>query len=307
MADTHHDYTTEGGDDEPSVNTSALVLAVITLAVYILFLRPTAEETPQQRQQQAQRGTQPPQQRQRTPRQPPQPRQTPTTRAEAAAAAQPQRARKVSLSDNAIEILSQCQRLPPHVHVAAASASSSSSTTIGGFHLLNENGLVAFSHTKAASTTTNIQPQHLRKGRAKILSRLLPVGSKPPSKGSTFVLGLSHNQHLQEEEQLEAIRAVISCLSLHYTVLVICHLESAGSSDDYTKNHKNAVQRLQLENNVLPEHRVLLSSTPGGRVALVRQLSSNIGLTVDFDMSVQTDLQRFGFNVTVVDNWKTII
>lgn len=173
-----------------------------------------------------------------------------------------------------------------------------------------------------------------------------PSSSKPPSgvpaKGSIFVLGLSLGTHLENARQRSVIRRVIRGLAAHYTVLVVVAVDERKSSSnnnneqhpatttttttttphsstgDYSSTeaiHTTAERILRGSNDdaehvpaaVLPSHRVLLSSDHGGRVALVRQLSSNIALTVDFDPEVRTQLRRFGYEVAVVDDWETVL
>ena len=304
MADTAPIMETE----ESVFSFSTLVLALITLAVYLLFLKPTAETentiatttntiNPQRtRERQRPHGGR----RVATPQQRPQP-----TR------------RRQPISENALEVLASCQSLPPHV-------ASNKSSSIGGFESLSENGLVSFSHTKVASQkliddTAKLQQ---RKERAKILSRLfsskdfgkaLPA---PPSKGSTFVVGIDREKHLSGATQKSSVVRVLKGLSSHYTVLVVVSLDSSAqnSSSSYEPTHKlhsEVVELLRDENvlpeSVLPSHRVLLAGSAKGRVALVRQLSTNIGLTVDFDRDVKDELERFGYDVSIVEDWKTIL
>mmetsp|Transcript_9243 Transcript_9243/g.22958 ORF Transcript_9243/g.22958 Transcript_9243/m.22958 type:complete len:310 (-) Transcript_9243:497-1426(-) len=294
--------------EESVFSFSTLVLALITLAVYLLFLKPTAEtentiaattntNNPQRtRERQRPRGGR----RVATPQQQPQP-----TR------------RRQPISENALEVLSSCQSLPPHV-------ASNKSSSIGGFESLSENGLVSFSHTKVAGQkliddTAKLQQ---RKERAKILSRLfsskdfgkaLPA---PPSKGSTFVVGISKQRHLVDATQKSSLVRVLKGLSSHYTVLVVVSLDSSAqsSSSSYEPTHKlhsEVVNLLRdedaLPESILPSHRVLLAGSAKGRVALVRQLSTNIGLTVDFDTDVKVELERFGYDVSIVEDWKTIL
>ena len=332
-------------------NVPTLFLAFITLAIYLLFLKPTAgdgddntaaNETAargRQRQRGAARRPVPQHQQQHQPQAP---------------------RRRLQMSDNAIEVLETCRSHPPHVVPSSIPVGRRS---IGGFELLSENGLVAFSHTVAAvassaSTTNTISPSPKsgdapaaitmnrstsssssnasvllqRKERAKILSRLFAAretGSgkappSPPAKGSTFVIGVSKARHLADSRQRSSLVRVLKGLAAHYTVLVVVSPGDTATDSGYEATrtlHSEATSLLRdggndddddnessgLSASVLPSHRILLAGTATGRVALVRQLSTNIGLTVDFDTDVREELERFGYEVSIVDDWKTIL
>jgi len=384
-------------EDESMVSFTTLFLALVTLAAYLFFLKPTAgggnDNTNNNNHRNNNRNT-----------------TTNTNNANTNGTAtrerqqhrgggrrqipqqQPAHRRRLQMSENAMEILGECQSLPPHV-VSSASASSSSSSssskrTIGGFDILSENGLVVFSHTRAAcsveasgsssrsqtpkgSSAINVDAPATvtmdrassennntnktapavstsllqRKERAKILSRLfaathqdhhhavkggLPV---PPSKGSTFVIGISREQHLLDSGQRSSLLRAIRGLAAHYTVLVVVsvaptaaanssyehqyestqtlHSEAIrllrGSSSSSSNNDESETHDYELAESVLPSHRVLLAGLAKGRVALVRQLSTNIGLTVDFDRDVREELERFGYEVSIVEDWTSIL
>lgn len=312
MADTAASPVVD--EDEESLGSfSTLFLALITLFVYVLFLKPTAQNNEtndnatnnnRTRERQRQRGGR---------RVPPSPQQQ--------APQQPTR-RRHQISDNALEILSTCQSLPPHV------TPTTKTKSIGGFDILSENGLVSFSSTTMAAAQSKPPKSDAslqqRKERAKILSRLFAATHKdfgktlpaPPSKGSTFVIGISKERHLLDATQRSSLLKVIRGLAAHYTVLVIVSVEAAPktSSTSYepTQNlHSEAVQLLRgqddLSESVIPSHRVLLAGSSTGKVALVRQLSTNIGLTVDFESTVQDELERFGYDVAIVEDWTTIL
>ncbi|OEU09884.1 hypothetical protein FRACYDRAFT_248134 [Fragilariopsis cylindrus CCMP1102] len=195
--------------------------------------------------------------------------------------------------------------------------------------------------TKKNATTTNANNNNSnnkiqRQERAKILSRLFANSSTvatPPMKGSTFIIGVSYEQQLlqKEKEQKLAIIRVIKGLATYYNVLVIVAVDT-NDNDDNSNNsnhhryestqkiHEQVVQTLRsgdeegvgggeknddslLSESILPSHRILLSKSAVGRIALVRQLSSNIGLTIDFNPEVKLQLEKFGYNVSIIKNW----
>lgn len=311
-------------DEESLASFSTLFLALVTLFVYVLFLKPTAQNNEahdnnnnnnntntannRTRERQRQRGGRrvPPQQQQQAQQQ------------------QPIR-RRHQISENALEILTHCQSLPPHV------STSTKTKSIGGFEILSENGLVVFSSTTMAARSKQLSQSDAllqqRKERAKILSRVFAATHKdfgktlpaPPSKGSTFVIGISKEKHLLNATQRSSLLKVIRGLAAHYTVLVIVSLDPSAaaptnSSTSYEPTqtlHSEAVKLLRGESDLsesdLPSHRVLLAGSGKGKVALVRQLSTNIGLTVDFESTVQDELERFGYDVAIVEDWTTIL
>lgn len=385
-------------EEESVVSFAALLLAIVTLAVYLWFLKPTVgggndnannnnrntNTTTTTNANTTGTATRE-RQRQRGGGRRPIPQQQPAHR------------RRLQMSENATEVLGNCQSLPPHVVLslssssssaaAPAAMSSSSNRTIGGFDILSENGLVVFSHTRAAcsaeasgSTTRPQTPKSSssnggapatvtmdrassssesahnndnnnnnktvpvstsllqRKERAKILSRLFAATNRdnahakglpaPPSKGSTFVIGISREKHLLDSDQRSSLLRVLRGLAAHYTVLVVVSVSPAaansGSSYEYEstqKLHSEAMSLLrgsnssdehkgelqELPESILPSHRILLAGLARGRVALVRQLSTNIGLTVDFDKDVREELERFGYEVSIVEDWTSIL
>ena len=357
-------------DEESLVNFPTLFLALMTLAVYIFFLKPTAAENNNNTNANANAATNnrtSPRQRQRGGR-----RAAPQQQQQQQTQQQQQHAqrRRRQVSENALEVLEKCKSLPPHVVATTAISTtiqnkrSSASTSIGGFEILSENGLVVFSHTKAAAasktetvstpTKANTQTQTQteqqqqddpkvasllqRKERAKILSRLFAATHKnvsdskalpaPPSKGSIFVMGVSKQKHLADADQRSSLIKVIRGLATHYTVLVVVSLDGTNNNNTNTSSssssyepthmlHSEVVGLLRNNNDsnmddrisesVLPSHRVLLAGSARGKVALVRQLSKNIGLTIDFEEDVKVELERFGYDVSIVEDWKTIL
>ncbi len=320
-------------DEESVVNFSTLILALISLAVYILFLKPTANNentnTNTNTNTATNRTTTRERQRPRGGRRMPQQQQQQQQQPAVAQQRQQQPARRrMHISENALEVLATCQRTPPHVTRSIGNGKRS----IGGFDCLSENGLVAFSSTQVAAQTKAAEDDQKllqRKERAKILSRLFAAKDfstktlpSPPSKGSTFVVGISKEKHLIDDEQKSSLLRVLKGLASHYTVLVVVSLDSAPTNNTNTSSYEptqklhSRVEELlrgndddddSLPESTLPSHRILLAGSPKGRVALVRQLSTNIGLTVDFDTDVKDELERFGYDVSIVEDWKTIL
>ena len=188
-----------------------------------------------------------------------------------------------------------------------------------------------------AKDTTTLARQR-QKDRAKILSRLCspPKSSGtstrsttttttstlsllPPSKGSTVVVGISQADlgGVVGTNDSSCISRVLDALATFYNVIVVVAVnDESNNINNNNSNHRvslhsQVVQQLRsssifLSEDVLPSHRILLSSTVTGRVALVRQLSK-VALVVDWDPTVKEQLTRFGFAVTLVEDWNSIL
>lgn len=220
----------------------------------------------------------------------------------------------------------RCARVPPHVSDASAALAVN-----GGSNLLVD-GLVAFRHCRAASAAalpgtetstgggtpsaaaagggtdeTATAATSTTKARAKLLSNLLADSgvTSPPIKGSTVVVAIAMDGALDCRQQ----RLAVHLLATYYNLLVVLTV-SDNDDDDAGKaaassftdaDRKSAVAKLRgatLTTSILPAHRILVSSTVAGRVALVRQLQ-RVELVVDYDPSVRTLLARFGHRVVV--------
>jgi hypothetical protein len=192
-------------------------------------------------------------------------------------------------------------------------------------------GMVAFSHTRAfAVSNSNKSDPTVRQDRAKILSRILSNSSAsgmtqpPPSKGSTVVIALKQSDLVLSSSQSQSQHATSSqkassslsrslyLLSTYCNLLVVLAVDDPNTCT--TNDDKEALLSKWrstddvLTEQVLPSHRILLSSTTTGRIALVRQLSNNrVGLVVDWDPDVKTQLERFGYKVALVDDMHRLL
>jgi len=169
-----------------------------------------------------------------------------------------------------------------------------------------------------------------RKDRARILSRLMDFSTEassstsnatnPPSKGSTIIIAIPCNDPTLACSKLHR---VLFLLATYYNVFLILVLPQSSSSSttpsvsDQKETRQNALGKLRVgvPRDVLPDHRIVASSSASsGRVAFCRQLgqpsqrssrtsSSSSGCIewlIDFDPSVQSQLQRFGYRVLIV-------
>ncbi|OEU06562.1 hypothetical protein FRACYDRAFT_254420 [Fragilariopsis cylindrus CCMP1102] len=193
------------------------------------------------------------------------------------------------------------------------------------------------------NSNNKLQRQERAKILSRLFANNSSTVATPPMKGSTFIIGVSYEQQLlqKEKKQKLAIIRVIKGLATYYNVLVIVAVDDNDNDDNTNSNnhhryestqklHAQVVQTLRssssgddeegvgdggekkddslvlLSESMLPSHRILLSNTKSsavGRIALVRQLSSNIGLTIDFNPEVKLQLEKFGYNVSIIKNW----
>jgi hypothetical protein len=298
---------------------TVLAFAVISLVVYMLFLRPTAAPTPAR---------------------PPPHTNTNARGVPPAAAAPPARRRVVVgdtnnngtswdrqrpatsvLSETALQLLTACQAKPAFCKNPEKMNGKTTAVGLGGSNVLVD-GLVGFRHTQASSVVPEDNAASVRKERAKILSKLVVLKQSsvnsvnnanvttPPTKGATIVVSVPHDQ-----VACDSLRRIFYLLGSYYNLLVLLAVPeptdgSATEMGNLEHQKKELIQRLRGGNDdndatttttllteaVLPSHRILLSSTIAGRVAFVRQLN-RVELVVDFDGLVEAQLTRFGYRV----------
>lgn len=208
------------------------------------------------------------------------------------------------------------QRIPPHVRESSiASPSSSSSTCNGSAALfLHDNGVVKW---QCCRVSMHPATDADRRDRARLLSRLFvssssvssqegsssqqqqpqPQPSPPPTKGSVIVVSVP-----VQDLECSHLRKILYLLATYYNLIVIVVVENGFDR----KNKSNLLQRLRadgtlLSTEILPDHRVVLSSTTSGRVAFCRQMQ-RLELILDFDDEVQSLLDRFGYRVILYRN-----
>jgi len=149
----------------------------------------------------------------------------------------------------------------------------------------------------------------------------------PPAPKSTVVIGLSFDMIVgsidatspastASSSSASAVVDILYRLSTYYSVLLMVQVpggdSSSSSSSIIIKSNKSCDQSnqqivnvLRVTNNgllteqILPSHRIMVCQSTTGRVALVRQLRQ-VGLVIDYDPSVRTELKRFGYSVSIV-------
>lgn len=210
----------------------------------------------------------------------------------------------------------RCQRVPPHVSSTSAKLAVNS-----GSNLLID-GIVAFRHTKAACEDQVLTEEEItdnRKDRARLLSRLLEdtatVGdtvSTPPAIGSTVVVSVPINDI--KCPKLQRVLYLLGTFYNLFTIIVIDNnqqfegderenvisvLRGKRLENEADENNENSsLKKIHLNEDILPSHRIIASTSVTGRVAFARQLQ-RIELMLDFDAEVKNLLSRFGHRVIV--------
>lgn len=220
--------TTTGMVDAPPMggSWSALLLALVSLAIYLFVLRPTTAASRERRHRQAAGRVN---HNSNTPaqpvgganrRRPAAPAAAPMMRVGVGAGggdgggggrATPTPARRaIQLSEAAVEILSECQGQPPHLgkqqkatdntgNQRTTTTTTTTTMKIGGTPYLVD-GIVGFGNTTAAAVARQLPSERslqLRQDRAKIFSRWLAAPrSQTASTGSTS--SISNNEEINE-------------------------------------------------------------------------------------------------------------
>ena len=109
----------------------------------------------------------------------------------------------------------------------------------------DENESVTAATAAVDARTRNNNNKLQRQERAKILSRLFAktttgTANTPPTKGSTFVIGLSNEKQIKDTQQMKPIIRVIKGLSSYYNVLVIVDVDIDNTSSDYNNSNSNS-------------------------------------------------------------------
>jgi hypothetical protein len=235
-----------------------------------------------------------------------------------------QQQQQQQLRDKSTGHAKRCSHTPPHLNEMAKSIASSH-----GSNILTD-GLVAFKYTKAGATTTTTMDEDCTdlKLRARVLSNLLkqsntttaaattadtnhphPKNSNhpnhpippPPAKGSLIVLAI----RLEACPDVSTQRVIRVLASYYNLFLILAVPEEIEENRQPLYKEEEELERIRNQWHVhvpmLPLHRILLSRSLTGRVAVARQLE-RVDLVVDFDRAMIHQLARFGHRVIVMED-----
>jgi hypothetical protein len=269
-------------------------VGVITLVVYVLFLKPlfAGEPTGQQTQQ------------------------TPQNRGANGAGRQARQQQRAAPNRQGSAAPASGNRNDsddvPTWSIAARKPSHATKT-----NAVLVDGMVSFRHSFAATyeaslgtlatestakddgTSKPIAVTANRKDRAKVLSRILTLDkSTPPPRGTTVVVSIP-----SEEVDCAKLRRVLYLLATYFNLVVVLSVGAETSEEDIQKVSKTlrGSDPSALPLAVLPEHRVVAAQSRTGRIALVRQLG-RVELVLDHDPQMEEELGRFGFKVFIYGN-----
>ena len=168
-------------------------------------------------------------------------------------------------------------------------------------HLLNESatpvdGLIGFRNTKASGyeKSTNNAAEN-RKERARLLSKILTLEptAPPPPRGTTVVVSLP-----AEDVVCPKLSRVFFLLATYFNLIVVICVEQGVEEPESYIDKLLLGGDDKILSEVLPRHRILLSQSITGRVAVCRQLGS-VEFVLDYKPQIKTELTRFGFRVMV--------
>ena len=167
-----------------------------------------------------------------------------------------------------------------------------------------------------------------RKERARIFARMFSSTSsataakstaagpsKPPNRGSNIVMTIHHTDVITNSVDSK-LHKILYLLGTYYNVFVLVDasdVEPKIVKDEEVKEYINKIRtqlytntannnsssnnnnEYQLNKQIVPTHRIIVSTTASGRVAFVRQLADT-QLVIDYDKEgVVKELERFGF------------
>ena len=136
------------------------------------------------------------------------------------------------------------------------------------------------------------------------------VAGRPPARGSNVVVAID-----RDDVKCTRLRRALYLLGTYYNLFVVVgcpeggeESHSPGPTDGEAATRRRigkirdnllddeADGRHALTSDVVPRHRIVVSTRPKGRVAFARQLGGT-GLVLDRDEEVAAELGRFGFRV----------
>ena len=162
-----------------------------------------------------------------------------------------------------------------------------------------------------------------RKERARIFARMFSSSSsattakststptKPPNRGSNIVITIHHTDVITNSVDSK-LHKILYLLGTYYNVFVLVDASDVEPkivkdtevkeyidkirTQLYTNNNSsNNNSEYQLNKQIIPTHRIIVTTTSSGRVAFVRQLADT-QLVIDYDKEgVVKELERFGF------------
>merc|ERR1712137_969437 len=111
--------------------------------------------------------------------------------------------------------------------------------------------------------------------------------------GTTVVVGLP-----AADVVCPKLSRIFFLLATYFNLIVVICADERDNVDDPETCIDKLLGDNKIPAEVLPRHRVLLSQSITGRVAICRQLGS-VEFVLDYEPKIKTELTRFGFRVMV--------
>lgn len=233
--------------------------------------------------------------------------------------------------DGIASLLAANMRSPPH-----SSSSFNATMSHGGiipfrftlastFESRLSKSLETNKNASGPGTNASNRQMNNRKERARIFTKLFPVNraensnATPPNRGSNIVVSVPSS-----EVDCMKLRHVLFLLGSYYNLFLLISLSKGEATANQEKTETDEYKikktfmevienklrgtlekqldrigqnKISLPFDVLPSHRIVASSSIGGRVAFVRQLPKRPELVIDYETDVRNELTRFGFAV----------
>mmetsp|Transcript_21827 Transcript_21827/g.45410 ORF Transcript_21827/g.45410 Transcript_21827/m.45410 type:complete len:331 (+) Transcript_21827:200-1192(+) len=163
---------------------------------------------------------------------------------------------------------------------------------------------IAVNRRERARLFARLFSDHMNGGRSTSSSEKM---KPPPNRGANIVVTIRYT-----DVKCKKIHKILFLLGTYYNLFVLVDISgsSCGDKIERKKNYayevrgellksdeiSNGGNKFLLSSQILPLHRIVLSSTVAGRVAFVRQMHG-VEMVVDSEEKVATELKRFGFRV----------
>jgi len=210
-------------------------------------------------------------------------------------------------------------KLPPPQQRHSRQSETSAEVTVNGMNNFSRarlvDGIQGYSSILASvrSTGSHALPTNADLGVAKQLMKTLASISQNPSitikRGSIVVVTVKdedvvqeHLKHQEQQQQHNKCTAhFLRCIACMTNLFVVIDFELSHRNQTmesqlrHLANLREYLYEMGLPSQLVPPHRIVAASSSVGRIAFVRQIRPE--LFFDYDVGVQDQLQRFGFQV----------
>lgn len=206
-------------------------------------------------------------------------------------------------------------KLPAPQQRHSRQVETSAEVTVDGMNNFSRarlvDGIQCYSSILASirSTGSHALPTNADLGVAKQLMKTLASISQNPSitikRGSIVVVTVKDEhivqEHLQQQQHHKCTAHFLRYIACMTNLFVVIGFEMSHRNQTmesqlrHLSNLREYLYEMGLPSQLVPPHRIVAASSSVGRIAFVRQIRPE--LFFDYDVGVQDQLQRFGFQV----------